>query len=97
MSEPGYYVERPALRRASSVYGERYDDVKAAEEELRRAFDRDRAALGHDIYGAELAKRLPGIEEGIFGAFDSYLDDLDGTGGGLATAAANYDAVDKPA
>ncbi|MGW0810750.1 hypothetical protein [Nonomuraea sp. NPDC002799] len=63
---------------------------------LRQALDRDRAALGDDMYGAELAGRLPGIEEGLFAAFDAYLTELDGTSEDLTRAAITYESAEHP-
>ncbi|MGN9846088.1 hypothetical protein ACTMTI_49035 [Nonomuraea sp. H19] len=94
MNPEGYFVEWEALRRESSVIRERRDGVAEAREALRQAFDRDRATLGQDAYGAELARELPGIEEGIFSAFDGYLAELDGTSEGLNTSATNYQSVE---
>ncbi|WP_329086219.1 MULTISPECIES: hypothetical protein [unclassified Streptosporangium] len=94
MTRDGYFAEWEALRRASLVVRDRRDGVAEAKEALRQAFDRDRAALGHDAYGVELARQLPGIEERIFAAFDAYLAELDGTSEGLSTSAANYQSVE---
>ncbi|WP_406319531.1 hypothetical protein OHA77_19680 [Streptosporangium sp. NBC_01639] len=90
MNRDGYFVAWEALRRESSVVRGHRDDAAEAREDLRQAFDRDRASLGHDVYGVELARKLPGIEEKIFTAFDGYLAELDGTSEGLSTSATDY-------
>ncbi|MFI6595580.1 hypothetical protein ACIBHX_04980 [Nonomuraea sp. NPDC050536] len=94
MTEPGYSVRWESLRRESSVLRERHGDAERAQEELKAAFDRDRGALGGDPYGAELAKKLPGIERGIFEAFDAYLKDLDDSGENLRKGSAGYEAAE---
>ncbi|MEV0144467.1 MULTISPECIES: hypothetical protein [unclassified Nonomuraea] len=97
MSRDGYSVAWEALRRQSSVVRDHRDQVAEAARTLRQAFDRDRATLGDDAYGAELAGRLPGIEKGIFASFDAYIAELDGTDEGLGTSANTYDAAEHAA
>ncbi|MCG5220726.1 hypothetical protein [Streptosporangium sp. KLBMP 9127] len=92
----GYSVRWATLRRESAVFRAGRDEAAAAKAALLEAFDQDRATLGGDMYGVELAKRLPGIEQEIFEAFDAYLDELDGTGESLRVSAANYESVDQP-
>ncbi|MEV4189091.1 hypothetical protein AB0J28_47440 [Streptosporangium canum] len=96
MSTDGYSVGWQFLRRESALYRDRHEQMAEAERELQHAFDRDRAALGNDIYGAELAKRLPVIERGIFDASAAYLDELDTTGGDLAMNAGTYEHAEQP-
>ncbi|GLW08116.1 hypothetical protein Misp01_32460 [Microtetraspora sp. NBRC 13810] len=93
--EQGYTAGWADLRRESSVMREARDGAAAVRDALRAALDRDRAALGDDQYGAELSRRLPGIEQGIFDAFDAYLGELDGTGAGLGMNAINYETAER--
>ncbi|GAB2915711.1 type VII secretion target [Nonomuraea fastidiosa] len=92
----GFSVRPESLRR----HGNRYQDLKTNVEEartaLRAAFDRDRKTLGNDEYGAELARKLPGIEQGIEDAFKAYLGELDDLTSGLNVASRNYEAADRP-
>ncbi|MGN9780987.1 hypothetical protein ACTMTF_06130 [Nonomuraea sp. ZG12] len=99
MTEPsrdGFDVRPDALRRGSHAYDEQWRTAAEVRDLLRAAFDHDRKALGDDEYGAELAKKLPGIESGIFTALRSYIDALDRIAPGLHTSAANYEAADRP-
>ncbi|MCG5220955.1 hypothetical protein [Streptosporangium sp. KLBMP 9127] len=89
-------VFRTALVRESKVVGGRRDNVTSARDTLRAAFDRDRRALGDDEYGAELEKKMPGIEAGIFNALQAYIDDLDGLATGLRVSAARYEQAEHP-
>lgn len=92
----GFSVRPESLRR----HGNRYQDLKTNVEEartaLRAAFDRDRKTLGNDEYGAELARKLPGIEQSIEDAFKAYLGELDDLTSGLNVASRNYEAADRP-
>ncbi|MEV0198189.1 hypothetical protein [Nonomuraea sp. NPDC050691] len=65
------------------------------QKELRRAFEEDRAALGGDVYGAELAMKLPAIEKGIFDTFGALLDELEYEGHGLARGSAFYEVAER--
>lgn len=95
MNEQGYSVEWQFLRRTGAVVRDRRDRMAEVKDALRKAFDSDRATLGNDLYGADLARRLPAIEEKIFNAFDAYLDELDGTSEDLAVNAINYEAAER--
>lgn len=92
----GFSVRPESLRR----HGSRYQDLKTNVEEamtaLRAAFDQDRKTLGNDEYGAELARQLPGIEQGIEDAFKAYLGDLDDLASGLDVTGRTYEAADRP-
>ncbi|MGV9303784.1 MULTISPECIES: hypothetical protein [unclassified Nonomuraea] len=95
MNRQGYSADWQTIRRESAVFGDRHIEVADAKEALRKAFDRDRTALGSDQYGAELAKHLPRIEEEIFAAFDAYLDELTYTGTGLRVNADVYEVTEQ--
>ncbi|MEV4562508.1 type VII secretion target [Nonomuraea sp. NPDC049419] len=92
----GFTVRAAALRRHSGVYQELKSNAEEARTALRAAFDLDRKTLGDDMYGAELAKKLPGMEQAIEDAFKDYLDDLDGLTTGLHVSSRNYEAADRP-
>ena len=94
MSEEGYTADWTAIRRASVTVDERREAVAKARDKLRRAFERDRAALGGDAYGAELAKHLPKIEQDIFASFAGYLDELDKTSKRLRHGATGYESAE---
>ncbi|MEV0145688.1 MULTISPECIES: hypothetical protein [unclassified Nonomuraea] len=94
MRDQGYSAHWPSMRWASAVARNRYDQLAEAQEELRRAFDEDRAALGDDVYGAELARKLPAIEKGIFDLFGALLDELEHEGDGLARGSAFYEVAE---
>ncbi|ACZ88011.1 hypothetical protein [Streptosporangium roseum] len=96
MSTDGYSVGWQSLRRESAVYRERHEHMAEVERELRQAFDRDRATLGNDMYGAAMAKGLPAIEQGIFTAAAAYLAELEATFGGLDTNAGTYERAEQP-
>ncbi|WP_406317266.1 hypothetical protein OHA77_08520 [Streptosporangium sp. NBC_01639] len=96
VTEPGYSVERSAPNRQAPVSGERRDDVLRAREVLRAAFDRSRRALGDDRYVAELENQPPGVEAGIFGAFDACVEERDGIAGGLRAGAGRYHHIEQP-
>ncbi|MEU4538716.1 hypothetical protein AB0G15_28090 [Streptosporangium sp. NPDC023825] len=95
-SSGGYHVRRDVLRRQAHVYDEQRVDMTQVRDDLQAAFDRDRNTLGNDEYGAELAKKLPGIEERIFSDLQAYIANLEGTISGLHTAAGNYERADQP-
>ncbi|GAA3308817.1 hypothetical protein [Nonomuraea dietziae] len=63
---------------------------------LKAAFHRDRGTLGKDMYGAELAKKMPEIEERIFSALSDYIDQLEGVATNLHANAGTYELVDRP-
>ncbi|MEO3799925.1 hypothetical protein [Nonomuraea sp. B1E8] len=92
----GYSAEWAALHREARVYDELERNAKEARDDLRAAFDRDRNTLGHDMYGAELAKSLPEIERGIFDALKTYIDELEHVAWGLNVSARTYEAAERP-
>lgn len=92
----GYHVRWEALRREAKVYGECRRNAQEARDELLAAFDRDRNTLGHDAYGAELAKHLPGVEQKIFDSLKEYIDELDGVASGLQVNARDYERPEQP-
>ncbi|WP_067143828.1 hypothetical protein [Microtetraspora malaysiensis] len=92
----GYSVQPGALHRQSKVYDELAHSAEEARVELRAAFDRDRSTLGDDMYGAELAKKLPGMEGGIFAALKTHIDALERVAANLNVSARNYEAVEHP-
>ncbi|GGO68679.1 hypothetical protein [Nonomuraea cavernae] len=96
MSGQGFSVDPYFLRRESAVMRERHTEIDDVSKRLRRAFDRDRATLGQDAYGAELSKHLPQMEETIFSAIASYLDGIKATGDGLAANAITYESAVWP-
>ncbi|MDP9848664.1 hypothetical protein [Streptosporangium lutulentum] len=98
MSDPygGYYVRPDAPRRQAHVYDEQRVNVTKVRDELMAAFDRDRNTLGNDEYGAELAKKLPGIEERIFSDLKAFITNLEGATSGLHTTAGNYEQAEPP-
>ncbi|MDP9841442.1 hypothetical protein [Streptosporangium lutulentum] len=92
----GYYVHPSSLRSQTHVYDQQRIDVEQTRNDLWAAFDRDRNTLGNDEYGAELAKKLPRIEEEIFTALNAYISELEDTSSGLRTTAGNYELADQP-
>lgn len=92
----GYYMRWDALRREARVYDELGHNAQAARDDLRAAFDRDRSTLGNDMYGAELAKALPGIERDIFDALKRHIDELERVATGLNVNARNYERAEQP-
>ncbi|KAB8196327.1 hypothetical protein FH608_006075 [Nonomuraea phyllanthi] len=92
----GYYAEFGALHREARVYDELERHAEEVRDELRAAFDRDRNTLGDDAYGAELARKLPGIERGIFDALKAHLDELERVASGLGASARTYEAPERP-
>ncbi|WP_326824630.1 hypothetical protein [Streptosporangium sp. NBC_01756] len=92
----GYHVEREALRRQARVYDELERNARTAYDELRAAFDQDRNTLGNDVYGAELAKDMPGIERGIFDDLKKHIDQLEYVAAGLNVSAHNSEQADQP-
>ncbi|SEL92338.1 hypothetical protein [Nonomuraea pusilla] len=92
----GYYVRAQSLRDQAVAYDKHAVDVTDVRNTLRAAFDRDRSSLGNDEYGAELAKKLPGIESGIFDGFKAFIDELEGIATGLRANAGNYERADSP-
>lgn len=95
MRDEGYSTHWQSLRWANAVARDRHDQLAEAQKELRRAFEEDRAALGGDVYGAELAKKLPALEKGIFDTFGALLDELENEGDGLARGSAFYEAAER--
>ncbi|SDI24373.1 hypothetical protein SAMN05421505_14022 [Sinosporangium album] len=91
----GYYVRPDALRSQTRVYDEQHTDMEQVRDNLRAAFDRDGNTLGSDLYGAELAKKLPGIEKHIFTALDAYIKELEHTSTGLHRTADTYELADR--
>lgn len=87
----GYSVRPDALRGKARVYEELERNAKDVRDELRAAFDQDRSTLGNDMYGAELAKEMPGIEQRVFGLLKEYLDELDLVASDLHLSAGNYE------
>jgi hypothetical protein len=92
----GYYVRPRELRRKAAVYGEFERNAQEARDELRAAFDRDKNTLGNDEYGAELAKKMPEIERGIFDALRAYIDELGRIASDLHVNARNYERAERP-
>ncbi|TDC02469.1 hypothetical protein E1267_29315 [Nonomuraea longispora] len=92
----GYSVEWAALHREARVYDELERNAKEARDGLRAAFARDRNTLGHDMYGAELARSMPAIERGIFDAFKTYIDELERVASGLNVNARAYERAERP-
>ncbi|GAA3472660.1 hypothetical protein [Nonomuraea roseola] len=92
----GYSVRWGALHRQARVYDELTYNAEEVCVELRAAFDRDRNTLGQDVYGAELAKKLPGMEADIFDALMAHIDELERVASGLNVSARNYEGADQP-
>ncbi|MFI6921252.1 hypothetical protein ACIBIZ_14955 [Nonomuraea spiralis] len=92
----GYYVRREALYREARTYELFAGNVEQVCADLRAAFNRDRNTLGDDEYGAELAKKLPEMERGIFDVLTKYIDELEDVATGLSTSARNYKAAEYP-
>ncbi|GAA2684498.1 hypothetical protein GCM10010412_070900 [Nonomuraea recticatena] len=92
----GYSVRWGALHRQARVYAELTHNAEEAHVELRAAFDRDRNTLGQDMYGAELAKKLPGMEADIFAALKAHIDELERVASDLNVSARNYEGADQP-
>ncbi|MET7461151.1 hypothetical protein [Nonomuraea sp. NPDC005501] len=92
----GYFVRFEALRRRAKAYDQLAHDAEEVRADLRAAFDRDRNTLGHDMYGAELAKKLPAIESGIFDALKTHIDELQGVASGLNVNARTYEGTEPP-
>ncbi|MFC5826618.1 type VII secretion target [Nonomuraea insulae] len=92
----GFSVEPASLRRHSAVYSDLKSNAEEARDGLRTAFDQDRNTLGNDEYGAELAKKLPGIEQSVFQALKAYIDELDDLASGLHVSSRNYEWADRP-
>ncbi|MEU9834367.1 hypothetical protein AB0D67_22805 [Streptosporangium sp. NPDC048047] len=93
-SGDGYYAEWADLRRRASQYGEERDFLRERRDELWQAFLRESPPLGDDQYGAELEKRLPGIMDGLFTAFDAYIDEIGGVRERLSAGAATYEGAE---
>ncbi|MEU1390790.1 MULTISPECIES: hypothetical protein [unclassified Nonomuraea] len=92
----GYYVQREALYREARAYELFAGNVEQVRDDLRAAFNRDRNTLGDDEYGAELAKKLPEMERGIFDVLTKFIDELEDVALGLNTSARNYKAAEPP-
>lgn len=92
----GYSVYSDALLRQARVDDELARHATSVQAALRAAFDRDRNALGNDEYGAELAKKLPGIESGIFDALMAHIGELERAASGLRVSARNYQGAEQP-
>ncbi|GGS82121.1 hypothetical protein ACFFV7_44865 [Nonomuraea spiralis] len=92
----GYSVRREALYREARTYELFAGNVEQVRADLRAAFNRDRNTLGDDEYGAELAKKLPEMERGIFDVLTKYIDELEDVAMGLSTSARNYKAAEHP-
>ncbi|MFI7424108.1 hypothetical protein [Nonomuraea sp. NPDC049684] len=90
----GYYVQREALYREARTYELIAGNVEQVRADLRAAFNRDRNTLGDDEYGAELAKKLPEMERGIFDALTAFIDELENVASGLNASARNYKAAE---
>lgn len=90
----GYSVWWAALHRQAKVYDEVAHNAEEVRAELRAAFDRDRNTLGDDVYGAELAKKLPEIERGIFDALKTHIDEIESVASGLIVSARNYEGAE---
>ncbi|WP_336206949.1 hypothetical protein [Nonomuraea sp. LPB2021202275-12-8] len=61
---------------------------------LRDEFLFEGNPLGHDQYGAELAKRLPQIRDGIMDAFDACVTEAEGIRDRLGENAWTYDTAE---
>ncbi|WP_327093049.1 hypothetical protein OIE66_21110 [Nonomuraea sp. NBC_01738] len=92
----GYSVYADSLQRQARVDDELARHATTVQTTLRAAFDRDRNTLGNDEYGAELAKKLPGIESGIFDALMAHIGELERAASGLRVSARNYQGAEHP-
>ncbi|MGW2157952.1 hypothetical protein [Nonomuraea sp. NPDC001699] len=92
----GFNVRREALHREARTYELFAGNVEQVRADLRAAFNRDRNTLGDDEYGAELAKKLPEMERGIFDALTTFIDELEDVALGLNASARNYKAAEHP-
>ncbi|MET9342336.1 hypothetical protein [Nonomuraea sp. NPDC003804] len=92
----GFSVWWESLHRQARVYDELAHNAEEVRAELRAAFDRDRNTLGDDMYGAELAKKMPEMEGGIFDALKAHIDELERVASRLNTTARNYEGAEHP-
>jgi hypothetical protein len=92
----GYHVRPATLRGQTPRYEEQRNHVEQVRDNLSAAFARDRNTLGHDEYGAGLAKKLPAIEEAVFTALQNLITELDDTSTGLHVTARAYELADRP-
>ncbi|GAB2449677.1 hypothetical protein [Streptosporangium sandarakinum] len=93
-SGDGYYAEWADLRREALQYGEERDFLRERRDELWQTFLRESPPLGNDQYGAELEKRLPGIRDALFAAFDAYIDEVGGVQERLRVNAVTYEGAE---
>lgn len=92
----GYHVQPSTLRGQTRRYQEQRTHVEQVRDTLHAAFARDRNTLGTDEYGAELAKKLPAIEEAVFTALQNLITELDYTSTGLHATASAYELAEQP-
>lgn len=91
----GYYAEWAGLRRRARYYGDERDFLREEYAALSEAFLREGRPLGDDQYGAELEKNLPRVRQGIFDAFNAYIEEIGDVQERLRANAAVYEAANQ--
>ncbi|GGO76966.1 hypothetical protein [Nonomuraea cavernae] len=90
----GYHVSLEGLQRRTARARDQADVWVAEREALREVFMREGNPLGNDQYGAALEKRLPVINEGVFGAFDAVIGELESVAERLRLSTVTYSAAE---
>lgn len=96
MTGSGYTARPERIRRHARVSAGEAEQVRAVLRDVQEAFARAGRPMGDDQYGAEMEKKYPVMRDGVIAAFQSYVDELEGVGGGLRVTAAAYEAVEDP-
>lgn len=86
----GYMVSFSGLRRRSSQADSTITFLWGLRNRLTGTFLYEGNPLGDDQYGAELEKNRYKIEDAVFGAFDSYIRELEYLRDGLRDSGRNY-------
>lgn len=94
MTSNGYRADWAGIRRHGKVPAAEAEFARLVLHEVREAFVAAGRPMGHDQYGAEMEKNYPLMRDGIYQAFQVYIDELDGTGRGMHVTAATYETAD---
>ncbi|MEV4291138.1 hypothetical protein AB0K40_37000 [Nonomuraea bangladeshensis] len=89
--QQGYRAVFSGLRTRSSQADASLDVLIEIRNYLSDTFYREGNPLGRDQYGEELAKNRFKVEDAVFGAFDTHLDELEYLRDGLRDNARNYE------
>ncbi|MEV0195193.1 hypothetical protein [Nonomuraea sp. NPDC050691] len=96
MRGDGYTASPHAIARSGRASAQEAERIRGVLHDVREAFAEAGRPMGHDQYGAEMEKTYPSMRDGVIAAFETYIDDLDGTGKSLHVSAATYQATDRP-